>query len=57
MRLDDDLKYFEEPGFKKILERYEQARAAGQNVYMDAEDLTDVAEYYALVLQDNEQAD
>ena len=57
MRLDDDLKYFEEPEFKEILERYEQARAAGQSVYMDAEDLTDVAEYYALVLQDNEQAD
>ena len=57
MRLDDDLKYFEEPEFKEILDRYERARAKGQSVYMDAEDLTDVAEYYAMVLQDNEQAE
>lgn len=57
MRLDDDLKYFEEPEFKEILDHYERARAAGQSVYMDAEDLTDVAEYYAMVLQNNELAD
>ena len=56
MRFDDDLKYFEEPEFKEILDRYEFARSTGQGIYMDAEDLTDVAEYYALVVQDNELA-
>lgn len=57
MRLDDDLKYFEEPEFKEILEKYEAALAAGQSIYMDADDLTDVAEYYSMVLQDEEKAD
>ena len=57
MRLDDDLKYFEEPEFKEILEKYEAAREAGQAIYMDAEDLTDVAEYYSLVMHDDERAD
>ena len=57
MRLDDDLKYFEEPEFKDILAKYEAAREAGQAVYLDADDLTDVAEYYAMVHNDNERAD
>lgn len=57
MRLDDDLKYFEEPEFKEILAKYEAAREAGQSVYMDADDLTDVAEYYTMVMHDDEKAD
>ncbi len=52
MRLDDDLKYFEQPDFKKILAEYEAAREVGIPLYMDAEDLTDIAEYYALVAED-----
>ncbi|MBP5769976.1 MAG: tetratricopeptide repeat protein [Bacteroidaceae bacterium] len=56
MRLDDDLKYFEEPEFKDILARYEAAREAGNSLYMDADDLTDVAEYYAMVCHDDERA-
>lgn len=56
MRLDDDLKYFEEPEFKEILAQYETSRETGKPIYMDAEELTDVAEYYALVLQDNDLA-
>ncbi len=56
MRLDDDLKYFDDPEFREILELYERACAAGQGVYMDAEDLTDIAEYYAMVLQDEDKA-
>ena len=57
MRLDDDLKYFETPEFKDILERYETAHRAGLGIYMEADELTDVAEYYAMVHNDNERAD
>ena len=57
MRLDDDLKYFEEPEFKEILAKYERARSLGTSIYMDADELTDVAEYYAMVLHDKERSD
>lgn len=40
--------YFENPEFQEILERYEQALVQGEMVYMDAEDLTDIAEYYMM---------
>lgn len=56
MRLDDDLKYFEEPEFKKILAEYEAARESGMPLYMDAEDLTDIAEYYSMVAEDEESS-
>lgn len=56
MRLDDDLKYFEEPEFKRVLAEYEAARETGMPVYMDAEDLTDIAEYYAMVAEDEESS-
>ena len=56
MRLDDDLKYFEEPEFKEILAKYEAALEAGSALYLDADELTDVAEYYAMVVQDDERA-
>lgn len=56
MRLDDDLKYFEEPEFKDILAKYEAAQEAGQSIYLDADDLTDVAEYYTMVLHDDKKA-
>lgn len=57
MRLDDDLRYFETQEFKDILEKYETAREAGSPIYMDADELTDVAEYYAMVQNDNKLAD
>lgn len=56
MRIDDDLKYFEEPEFKDILARYEAAREAGTNFYMGADELTDVAEYYSMVMHDEDRA-
>lgn len=56
MRIDDDLKYFEEPEFKDILAKYEAAREAGTPMYMGADELTDVAEYYSLVMHDEERA-
>ena len=52
MRLDDDMKYFAEPEFKKLLAQYEAAHEEGMPLYMDAEDLTDIAEYYAMVAKD-----
>lgn len=57
MRLDDDLKYFETPEFKRILETYEAAVSEGRSVYMDADELTDIAEYYSMVAHDDASAD
>ena len=56
MRLDDDLRYFETQEFQEILAKYEAARQSGSSLYMDADDLTDVAEYYAMVRNDDELA-
>lgn len=56
MRLDDDLKYFEDPEFKKILAQYEAARDGGELLYMDADELTDIAEYYAMVANDEKRS-
>ena len=56
MRLDDDLKYFESQEFKDILAKYEGAKKEGSPIYMDADELTDVAEYYAMVQNDEELA-
>ncbi len=56
MRLDDDLKYFEEPEFRKLLDMYESAKTEGLPIYMDAEELTDVAEYYSMVEHDENRA-
>lgn len=57
MRLDDDLKYFETPEFKRILETYEAAMSEGKSVYMDADELTDIAEYYSMVTHDDAGVD
>ncbi|MCR5179713.1 MAG: tetratricopeptide repeat protein [Bacteroidaceae bacterium] len=56
MRLNDDLKYFESREFKDILEKYESALEAGSALYMDADELTDVAEYYTMVVHDMDKA-
>lgn len=42
----DDQNYFTDPEFQRILEQYENAMEQEESVYMDAEDLTDIAEYY-----------
>jgi len=57
LRLDEDLKYFEEPEFKDILAKYEEARESGTFIYLDADEFTDIAEYYAMVAQDDAKAD
>lgn len=39
-------RYFESPTFKDLLARYEKSLRDGESVYMDADDLTDIADYY-----------
>ena len=45
MRIDE-LTYFESEEFKETLARYEAALHEGRPIYMEADELTDVAEYY-----------
>ncbi len=45
---DEDLSFFEEPEFKISLARYENMLRSGESVYLDADELTDIAEYYAV---------
>lgn len=52
MHSDDDLKYFESPEFRKLLADYEKARKEELPIYLDSDDLTDIAEYYVLVAKD-----
>lgn len=42
----DDLSYFQGDEFKAALHQYESALHEGRLVYMDADELTDIAEYY-----------
>lgn len=42
----EELAYFEEKEFKEALAQYESALNEGRQIYMDADDLTDIAEYY-----------
>lgn len=44
----DDIAYFEDPEFQELLKRYEQSLEQGETIYMDAADLTDIAEYYMI---------
>ena len=51
----EDLSYFQEEEFKKNLALYEQMLQGGQSVYLEADELTDIAEYY-LVQNDTDKA-
>ena len=42
----EDLSYFQEEEFKEHLASYEQMLEGGQPVYLEADELTDIAEYY-----------
>jgi tetratricopeptide (TPR) repeat protein len=46
--MTDDQAYFESKGFKEILKQYEESAKSGHAVYMDADDLADIADYYQL---------
>ena len=54
----DDSTYFESEEFKEILQKYEGSVKSGQLIYMDADDLADIADYYHLEgrLEDAEEA-
>lgn len=43
---NEDLSFFESKDFKESLEQYESALKEGRTVYMDADELTDISEYY-----------
>lgn len=53
---EDDQQYFEHPDFKRALHQYEEGMQESGSVYMDADDLTDIAEYY-MVHGRREEAD
>ena len=44
----EDLSYFEDKEFLECLEQYEKAIENGIQPYMDADELTDIAEYYMI---------
>ena len=39
-------RYFENKEFKENLKKYEEAQKNGGNIYLDSEQLIDIAEYY-----------
>ncbi len=53
MREEDEKAFFEDPEFQEALRKYEEARRNGTSLYMDADELTDIAEYY--MVQEREQ--
>ena len=46
--MTDNQAYFESKGFQEILKQYEEAAKSGHTIYMDADDLADIADYYQL---------
>ena len=42
-------KYYESKEFQQILARYEAAKAYGRSLYMEPEELADIAEYYQML--------
>lgn len=52
MKTDDD--FFESTEFHDLLSEYEQAVASGSPVFLDADELTDIADYYQMNGQDEE---
>ena len=44
--MTDELAYFDSEGFQTILKRYEESVRSGHSIYMDADDLADIADYY-----------
>ena len=44
--MTEDTQYFESEEFKEILRQYEESVKSGEHIYMDADDLADIADYY-----------
>ncbi len=45
MQIDEE--YFQSEEFRELLERYETAMESGQQPFLDADDYTDIADYYS----------
>ena len=43
---EGDKEYFDNEEFKEILKQYEESVKSGGRIYMDADDLADIAAYY-----------
>ena len=41
--------YYESKEFKEILRKYEEAQKTGESIYLDPDELTDIAEYYHIL--------
>ena len=52
--MTEDTEYFESEDFKEILRQYEESVKSGERIYMDADDLTDIADYYLYNKRDKE---
>jgi len=46
--MTEDLEYFKSEEFRLILKHYEESVKSGHHIYMDADDLADIADYYQL---------
>ena len=46
--MNEQNEYFDSEGFKEILRQYEESVKSGERIYMDADDLADIADYYHL---------
>lgn len=53
---DQFASYFDKPEFKQLLTRYEEMQAGDRPYYFEAAELTDIAEYYAM-LGDSREAE
>ena len=42
----EDTEYFDTEDFKEILRQYEESVKSGESIYMDADDLADIADFY-----------
>ncbi len=56
LRIDDDLKYFASPEFRELLDRFLKTEESGHMGYFDADELTDIAEYYSMVEKDEQRS-
>ena len=54
MKTGDD--YFDSEEFRELLAAYEESVSSGQPILMDADELTDIADYYHYIA-DDERAD
>ena len=50
--MEESNKYYQSRHFLRLLHRYEKAISEGQTPYMEADELTDIAEYYMTGKQD-----